>query len=533
MKDEPVPVGQLASARVPGECFVPSRAPSFWGLAGLALWAHGAALAQPDGQSLFTTETNTPVAAYAEFATERDAAPPFHRVGRVDHERLGVLREEVRSGRAGKLRLNLFQNVEYEASFERSAPTASGYTLSGPLDGIPFGRVVLVVNDGITMGRVYTPGGNWSIRTVGEMQTVERLATEPLRCGLEREPDTGDGAGPGGDAPAASRLGRRGQEHGNGSAPGLVRDEDLGRGSPLAPGFAYSTGAGRQEAGSAPGMARPGVAAASDDGGVVDVLVVYPSFAREFEGGYGPMLSLIDLDIATANEAYAASGVDLRVELAAAVEVEYDWFLDAALTAVSAGPFISNEYWHSAIEHLAGKDDGHLDEVHALRDRYAADLVLLHLGGEGTAWIASSLRGPNPVAGIAIGVYELTDEVLEATGFSVARSGDGTVVAHELGHSMGLHHDRHQDTNNKPFPYSHGFAYRHAPEYEADGSKLPSEWYGTIMSQYSNRERQGFVLAFSNPELVHPDDPESPARRAGRRAVLGCGRPGGRDAPPE
>ncbi|MCY4497649.1 MAG: leucine-rich repeat protein, partial [Rhodospirillaceae bacterium] len=361
---------------------------------------------------------------------------------------------------------------------------------------MPFGRAVLVINDGITVGRVYTPEGNWSIRTVGEMQTVEPLVSEPLRCGLEVGPETAGKAEAHGEDREAFQLDRLRGAHG--LRPNGADVEDFKRMPHRASDDEAESG--RRDARAATAASSSGATVVADDGDVVDVLVVYPSFAREIEGGYGPMLSLIDLDIATANEAYAASGVELRVELAAAVEVEYDPFLENSV-AHNSGGF---KLWGGALEHLTQPDSGHLDEVQALRDRHAADLVLLHVGGEAVLSVANLILG-----GIAWSMDRVTTESVEERGFSVAMSGDGTVVAHELGHSMGLRHDRYEDTGNEPFPYSHGFRYEHAaprPELGPD-ARYRVQLHGTVMSQVSNRWDSGFVLAFSNPNLSHPQDP--------------------------
>ncbi len=436
-------------------------------MAGGALFTASAALAEADAVALFTTEGKGPASAPSSDVVAASEAGELRRIARVDRGGLAALREEVASGRTGRLRLNLFTDVEFTASLERSAPTASGYTLSGPLEGVPFGRAVLVVNDGVTMGRVYTPEANYAIHTAGGVQTVERMAPDPLRCGLREFP--GADAGLDGHARTSHRPG-------HGSSVGQFRFVPAAAAVKLAP-----------------------KSAAADDGDVVDVLVVYPSFVREIEGGYARMLALIDLDLATANEAYAASGVDLRVRLAAAEEVEYDHFHEMRLRDQGRAGF---DLWNAAIEHLTGRDDGHMDEVHALRDRHAADLVHLHLGGE-----VHELLGRFPVGGVAWSVPDVTAEALERLGFSVAHSGDGTFVAHELGHSMGLMHSRHLDRGNGMFPYSHGYRYQYVHTW-SDGSKSDPYWLGTVMATgLGSTSYLGHVLTFSNPDRVHPDDP--------------------------
>ena len=441
-------------------------------MAGGALFAASAALAQSVTVPLFTTQGGGTGSASPSGADAGRAVGELRRIARVDRGGLAALREEVASGRTGRLRLNLFTDVEFTASLERSASTASGYTLSGPLEGVPFGRAVLVVNDGVTVGRVYTPGANYAIHTVGGLQTIERMAPQPLRCGAHGHDQAGTGIS----------GWRR-------TAPRNRADSGQATGE-LAPSANADSAGGS-------GRAPLNRKSAADDGDMVDVLVVYPSFVREVEGGYARMLALIDLDIATANEAYAASGVGLRVRLAAAEEVEYDKFREGKLRNLHP-----SETWDPALQDLTGRDDGHMDEVHTLRDQHAADLVLLHLGGDVHEQLVHF-----HVGGLAWGVPDVTAEALEKWGFSVALSGDGTFVAHELGHSMGLLHDRHDDPGNEPFPYSHGFRYEVTPIWH-DGTKLDPVRLGTVMAtNQGTAHRSQHVLAFSNPDLVHPDDP--------------------------
>ena len=425
----------------------------------LALLLPFAVPEQALGAALFATEARQPETVpdgglAGDFPTALSAGTRRSRAAQVDFGALGAARDAVGLGERTNLRLNLFHDVELEAVFERSRPTANGYSLSGPIRDVPHGRAVLVVNGRHAVGRIYTPGETYTIRTTGSLQTVERAESQPLQCEVV-EPKRAEAA-----------VGKRA-------------------------GLLDGAGADRNAAD----------AAAADDGRVVDALVVYPSFVREMEGGYGPLLAMIDLDIATANEAYAASGVDLRVELAAAEEVAFDWFLHAPLNTFRGWGGL----WREALEHLTREDTGQLDAVHALRDRHAADLVVLHLGGL-VSQIYENLSFWG-TAGIAWRMRDVSGSRLEDLGFSAARSVTGIELAHELGHSMGLHHERVFDRGNEPFPYSHGFSYEHVEPRE-DGSEGFPTRLGTVMAAASTAARRGFVLAFSNPELSHPGDPD-------------------------
>ncbi len=114
--------------------------------------------------------------------------------------------------------------------------------------------------------------------------------------------------------------------------------------------------------------------AAPDDGSEIDVLVVYTPQARRKAGGHRAMLAEIDHDVAWTNEAYAVSGAAHRVRLVGAVEVDYE-----------------EQSRNRDINNLMQQGDGHMDEVHALRDSHAADVVVLETTNGGLAIMLTSL----------------------------------------------------------------------------------------------------------------------------------------------
>ena len=190
-----------------------------------------------------------------------------------------------------------------------------------------------------------------------------------------------------------------------------------------------------------------GAEATEDDGSIIDVIVFYTQKARREAGGHRAIRTLVDHHAAWTNDAYAVGGAVQRIRVVATAQVDYEGDDLLAL--------------------LRRKDDGHMDDVHTLRDAYAADLVLLMTSGGG-GWAYRSMR--------------------EEWSFATAGIAHPKTFAHELGHLMGLAHQRENDNSNWPFPYSHGYELR-----DDRGLAIIS----TIMHQ------SGWTGRFSNPRQTY------------------------------
>ena len=232
-----------------------------------------------------------------------------------------------------------------------------------------------------------------------------------------------------------------------------------------------------------PPAADPSIVAA-DDGSVIDVAVFYTPAARRAEGGTAAIEALIDLMIAETNSAYADSRVIQRVRLVARAVVAY--------TEAS-----------TAYDDLDAQSDGIIDEIHEIRDGVGADLV--HL-------IVDRDRGGDfDVCGLAWRMVDVSTS-FEGHGFGLTdyRCG-GRTFAHELGHNMGLHHDRYVvDDRGDPgalsYPYAFGYVNQRAFAADAPAS---SRWR-TIMAYNRQCADAGFrcsrLLRFSNPYQTYGGD---------------------------
>ena len=198
---------------------------------------------------------------------------------------------------------------------------------------------------------------------------------------------------------------------------------------------------------------------------------------------------LIDQFVDETNQAYQHSGVIQRVNLVHAQEIEHTEgtrFQDAELER--------------------------RDEVLALRDVYAADVV--HF----------VIKTPNHYCGTAnVMSYLSPDFESRAFGYTDYRCG-GITFAHELGHNMGLNHDRYSERSylsNQPYPYSYGYVNQRMFERNAPES---SRWM-TVMSYSDQCSDAGIscmrLLRFSNPDMAYGGDPMGVSGDAASMEVAG------------
>ena len=157
-----------------------------------------------------------------------------------------------------------------------------------------------------------------------------------------------------------------------------------------------------------------------EDGSRIDVLVVYNPDARNYFGGYARpgIRAVIDLAVAGTNKAFAESGVIQRIHLVSAQEVD----------------------------DLRGKG---IERKERLRDQFTADIVF---EVDGDPERCGDLGG---CGGASVTLYEsLQGEVLTFGRLAYAFLGVDYMnplnFAHELGHVMGIWHDRYTEKEVRP-----------------------------------------------------------------------------------
>ena len=192
---------------------------------------------------------------------------------------------------------------------------------------------------------------------------------------------------------------------------------------------------------------------------VIDVLVVYSTAAKNAVGGSSAMTSKINLAISESNSAYSSSFVNQELSLVHKAEM-------VGYTEPSS--------FSQILYDLTDQNDGDMDNVHALRDQYDADMVAMICRNSqycGIAWLMTNVS-----VGFASNAFSVTNYSC-ATGYYS--------FAHELGHNMGSSHD---PQNASSGAYSYSFGYR-----------TSNNAYRTVMA-YSPGSR---ILRFSNPNVTY------------------------------
>ncbi len=206
----------------------------------------------------------------------------------------------------------------------------------------------------------------------------------------------------------------------------------------------------------------------------VDVAVVYTTAARMGAGGTAQVQAAVENAILQANTVFANSQIDAVYRLVYTGETPY----------TETGDMVVE------LNRLTDQGDGHLDEVHCLRDRYGADLVGLVLEtGQygGLAWILCNPNFPDPGRAFSVVRRDLLAHYL---------------LAHEFGHNFGCDHDRQNPSSCRAHTYSYG--YRFTNDTFLNKTVMAYD-PGFTIGHFSNPN----VSFFGSPTGVAPPSPQS------------------------
>ena len=190
----------------------------------------------------------------------------------------------------------------------------------------------------------------------------------------------------------------------------------------------------------------------------INVMVVYTASGASAAGN---IASKIQLAVDETNQSYVNSGINITFNKVYAGQVTYS----------EAGRTFSQH-----VSALKSTTDGVMDNVHTLRNTYAADLVMLVVNDTEACGQAAAINAT------ATSAFATADQSCITGYYS---------FGHELGHLQGARHDRFVDGTLSPYQYGHGF--------------IPStKTWRTIMSYGNNCGNCARIQWWSSPLKTYP-----------------------------
>jgi hypothetical protein len=166
------------------------------------------------------------------------------------------------------------------------------------------------------------------------------------------------------------------------------------------------------------------------------------------------------------NESFLNSEINAHLELAYLGPTDYDE---------------SSYSWDQVLNHFHSQGDGYIDEVHMLRNKYAADICVLMTNKDNYCGVARDINVT------ANGAFCMIWPNYVYCGWRYS-------AIHEIGHLIGCRHNRSIDGTNTPYTYGHGYI-----------NCLEGNAWSTIMSYESSCETSNNhrILHWSNPYVYY------------------------------
>lgn len=211
----------------------------------------------------------------------------------------------------------------------------------------------------------------------------------------------------------------------------------------------------------------------------IKILVAYTAAAKN---AVSDIQGLIELAVAETNTGYSNSGVNATMTLVHTYQVSYN-----------------ESNFSTDLSYFRNNNDGVMDEVHAKRDQYGADVAMIMTNVNDYCGLASAI-GAN-----------------SATAFAAVYHGCATgyySFGHEVGHLQAARHDPNNDPTTTPYAFGHGYQYaaggwRTIMAYNCSGGCTRINWWsnpnktrGGVPMGTSSQSDNARVLNITSPTMA-------------------------------
>lgn len=205
---------------------------------------------------------------------------------------------------------------------------------------------------------------------------------------------------------------------------------------------------------------------------VIDLMIVYTPAALTYAGGTAGINNVIAQAMTRAQACMDNSQIPVTFRLAHSAQITYT----------------ESGNSNTDIARLQNTSDGYMDEVHAWRDTYGADVVHLLTTANDTGGLGYLL---NTTAGLPAWAFSLTRVQQAATTYT---------VIHEVGHNMGAHHHKAQNVQPGPGLYSYAAGWRWTGTNGSRYCSVMTYEAGTYFADGLSHTRVGW---FSSPSTTY------------------------------